>query len=130
MFSLLSHTITYYKCMFSLLSPVMTYDRYIFCFKISFFPFVIWNIVVSLPQWDVSSIDRSKIWIVYVDGCTTKIGSGAGVLLNNPDKNVWQYGLSFGFQTSNNVTKYDTLILGLQLAQQLGANELIIHTDS
>ncbi|KAA3487312.1 rve domain-containing protein/RVT_3 domain-containing protein [Gossypium australe] len=42
----------------------------------------------------------------------------------------WIYRLSFGFQTSNNISEYEALILGLQLAHQLGAKDIIVHTDS
>ncbi|KAA3487847.1 Pro-Pol polyprotein [Gossypium australe] len=34
------------------------------------------------------------------------------------------------FKASNNVTEYEILIVGLQLALQLGSRELIIYTDS
>ncbi|KAA3456870.1 rve domain-containing protein/RVT_3 domain-containing protein [Gossypium australe] len=57
-------------------------------------------------------------------------GSGAGVLLVYPSKNEWQYRLSFGFQISNNTTKYEALMSRLQLAHQFGVRDLIVHTDS
>ncbi|KAA3469773.1 Integrase, catalytic core [Gossypium australe] len=68
--------------------------------------------------------------LVYVDGSTVKIGSGVGALVIDSDGNEWQYGLSFGFQTSNNIAEYEELISGLQLAYQLEARDLIIHTNS
>ncbi|KAA3452498.1 protein NYNRIN-like [Gossypium australe] len=68
--------------------------------------------------------------VVYVDGSTAKTRLGTGTLVVDPDGNKWQYGLSLGFQTSNNTTKYEELISKLQLARHLRAKDLTIHTDS
>ncbi|KAA3479600.1 retrovirus-related Pol polyprotein from transposon gypsy [Gossypium australe] len=56
------------------------------------------------------SFDRSPI---PAYGSKTKKGSGACVLLLDPDE---KYELSFGFQASNNAAEYEALISGLQLA--------------
>ncbi|KAK5838840.1 hypothetical protein PVK06_007582 [Gossypium arboreum] len=88
------------------------------------------DVVVNSSQEQTSSAAKPKYWKVYVDGSTARIGPGARVLLVDPDKNEWQYGLSFGFQASKNAAEYEALISGLQLALQLGARKLIIHIDS
>ncbi|KAA3484661.1 Integrase, catalytic core [Gossypium australe] len=85
---------------------------------------------VNLTLEMVCTIDNQEGWSVYVDGSVAKIGSGANVLVANLNNNKWKYGLSTGFQALNNITEYEALILGLQLARQLGAKDLTIHTDS
>ena len=38
--------------------------------------------------------------------------------------------LSFGFKTSNNQAEYEALIVGLELAQDMGAQDVICKSDS
>lgn len=54
---------------------------------------------------------------------------GVVVLLIDSNYNEWKYELSFDFHTSNNLTKYEALILGLYLACQLKENELVVYSD-
>ncbi|KAA3471109.1 rve domain-containing protein [Gossypium australe] len=77
-----------------------------------------------------AQIDKPKDWIVYVDGSAARIGFRADALVIDPKGNKWQYGLSFRFQTLNNTAEYEALISRLQLACQLDARNLIIHTNS
>ncbi|KAA3483317.1 protein NYNRIN-like [Gossypium australe] len=99
-----------------------------FCTKIAFY---CWTPqIVNTPLGIARIIYKPKGWMVYVDCSATKIGSGVGAFVIDLKGNEWQYGLSFGFQTSNNTTKYEGLIFGLQLVRQLGAKNLTIHTDS
>ncbi|KAA3474100.1 hypothetical protein EPI10_024421 [Gossypium australe] len=54
----------------------------------------------------VHAIDNSKSWLVYVNGSTAKIGSGASPLIIDPSGNEWQYKLSLGSKhptTSSNL---------------------------
>ncbi|KAA3456940.1 Integrase, catalytic core [Gossypium australe] len=62
--------------------------------------------------------------MVHVDSSTARMGSGAGAFVIDPEGNEWPYKLLFGFQTSNNIAEYETLISRLQLGN------LTIHTDS
>ncbi|KAA3483365.1 rve domain-containing protein/RVT_3 domain-containing protein [Gossypium australe] len=82
------------------------------------------------PIGQTSSAAKPRCWRIYVDGLTAKAGSRTRVLLVDPNKNEWQYGLSFGFQAYNNAAEYEVLTLILQLALQLGVRKLIIHIDS
>ena len=38
--------------------------------------------------------------------------------------------LKFEFKASNNQAEYEALIVGLQLAREMGANDLIVKSDS
>ncbi|KAA3465503.1 Pol polyprotein [Gossypium australe] len=78
----------------------------------------------------VHETNNSKSWLVYVNCFAIITGSGAGALIIDPNGSEWQYIFSFGFQTSNNIIEYEVLVSGLQLARQLGAKDLIVHTDS
>ncbi|KAA3477241.1 Retrovirus-related Pol polyprotein from transposon 297 family [Gossypium australe] len=69
--------------------------------------FVECRLLANLSPESEHATDNSKIWLVYIDGSVAKIGLGAGTLIID-----------------------STLVLRLQLACQLGANDLIIHTNS
>lgn len=70
-------------------------------------------------------------WRLYVDGSSTKDGSGAGILLVSPEKKkeVFQYSITFGFSTYNNAAEYEALIAGLEIAEKVGAKTVLAHTD-
>ncbi|KAA3484423.1 Retrovirus-related Pol polyprotein from transposon 17.6 [Gossypium australe] len=92
-----------------------------------------WSIELSEYGIDFTprtAIKGQKSWLVYVDGSATKTRSGAGALIIDPSGNKWLYGFKFGFQTSNNITENEALVSGLELAHQLGAKDLIVHTYS
>lgn len=55
---------------------------------------------------------------------------GAGISLVNPDSNEWKYKLSFVFVVSNNAVEYETIIVGLELVEKLGAQKLHVHANS
>ena len=69
-------------------------------------------------------------WVLHVDGSTTNSHSGAGLVLKGPDGFVTQYALRFEFRASNNEAEYEALLTGLKLAQKMGAQNLLVHSDS
>jgi ribonuclease HI/transposase InsO family protein len=54
----------------------------------------------------------------------------SGILLKSPEGDVLTYAIRFGFKSSNNGAEYEALLAGLRLAKELGAKELVVHTDS
>lgn len=64
-------------------------------------------------------------WVLYVDGSSSKEGSGAGLLIVNPNGEEMEYALRFDFEATNNEAEYEALIAGLSLARKLGAQQII-----
>nr|KAJ0224816.1 hypothetical protein LSAT_V11C100009940 [Lactuca sativa] len=62
-----------------------------------------------------------EIWNLYIDGATSKEGSGAGLILQSPKGEEITYALRFVFQVSNNEAEYKALLTGLRLAKEVGA---------
>ena len=56
------------------------------------------------------------VWKLFVDGSSNAQGSGAGLVLVDPDGLKINYALRFGFKASNNEAEYEALIAGLNLA--------------
>ena len=71
-----------------------------------------------------------KEWMLFVDGASNAKGSGAGVVLISPEKEVLEYSLRFTFPSSNNAAEYEALLAGMRLAEKLEVKGLIAHSDS
>ncbi|XP_020972598.1 uncharacterized protein LOC110269239 [Arachis ipaensis] len=67
---------------------------------------------------------------MYVDGSSNKSGSGAGVILKNEEGTRIELSLRFKFLASNNQAEYEALLVSLKLAKEVGAERLIVFSDS
>ena len=74
--------------------------------------------------------EPETIWILHVDGSSSKKGGGAKIVLEGPENIQIEQSLRFGFSTSNNQAEYEALIVGLLLAKDVGAQKVECHTDS
>ncbi|XP_061348929.1 uncharacterized protein LOC133294291 [Gastrolobium bilobum] len=70
------------------------------------------------------------LWKLYVDGSTNTKGSGARIIIENPDGVAMEHSLSFNFNTTNNQAEYEEMIAGLLQAKELGAQHLKVFSDS
>ncbi|XP_027158219.1 uncharacterized protein LOC113759836 [Coffea eugenioides] len=77
-----------------------------------------------------SATAEPQRWILHVDGSSNSEGSGAGLLLEDPQGEVCSYALRFDFAASNNEAEYEAVIAGLQLARKLGAGHILVYSDS
>ncbi|XP_024164735.1 uncharacterized protein LOC112171852 [Rosa chinensis] len=82
------------------------------------------------PEQPTPDPPPPSTWQLYVDGASNKKTSGVGILLINPDDQVYEYTLKFAFKASNNVAEYEALVAGLQIGQELGVEHLHIFSDS
>ncbi|KAG7599336.1 Ribonuclease H-like superfamily [Arabidopsis suecica] len=69
-------------------------------------------------------------WILYADGSSSSQGSGLGILLQSPTREVLEQSLRLQFKASNNKTEYEALIAGLRLAKGIGAKRIKTFSDS
>ncbi|KAL7597648.1 hypothetical protein Lser_V15G26757 [Lactuca serriola] len=69
-------------------------------------------------------------WTLYMDGASSREGSGAGLILTRPEGEKVTYALHFDLHTSNNEEEYEALLAGLRLAKQMGAKAVTALTDS
>jgi hypothetical protein len=56
---------------------------------------------------------------MYFDGSYTLKGAGADVMLIPPESDILKYVVQFEFLAMNNITEYEGLVTGLQLAKDL-----------
>ena len=74
--------------------------------------------------------ERGEVWEIYVDGSSNSHGSGAGVIIIDPNKVKICYALQFGFKVSNNEAEYEAIIAGLRMSKALGARRVHVKSDS
>jgi len=67
---------------------------------------------------------------MYFDGSLMKTGAGAGLLFISPLGVHMRYVIRIHFAASNNVAKYEALVIGLKIAIELGVRRLDVRGDS
>nr|GEW42786.1 reverse transcriptase domain-containing protein [Tanacetum cinerariifolium] len=58
---------------------------------------------------------QEETWTLFTDGSSCVDGSGAGLILTNPDGIEFTYALRFQFAASNNEAEYEALIAGKEV---------------
>ncbi|XP_075499210.1 uncharacterized protein LOC142537591 [Primulina tabacum] len=69
-------------------------------------------------------------WKVYVDGSSSKDGSGVGVVLISPAGEEVKLVVKLDFRASNNEAEYEAVLAGLRAAINVGATRVLIFSDS
>ncbi|GJS50112.1 reverse transcriptase domain-containing protein [Tanacetum coccineum] len=69
-------------------------------------------------------------WILFTNRSSCAHGSGAGLILTNPEGAEFTYALRFRFKAINNKVEYKALIAGLRIAEEMGVKNLQENVDS
>ncbi|XP_030970148.1 uncharacterized protein LOC115990453 [Quercus lobata] len=83
----------------------------------------------DFPDEDIMGIELES-WKMYFDGATNQNRSGIGVLLISPTGTHILFSGRLIFPATNNATKYEACIIGLQAALGLEVKELKVYGDS
>jgi ribonuclease HI len=67
---------------------------------------------------------------MYFDGACRKSGAGAGVVFVTPDEAILPYSFTLTSAVSNNAAEYEALIIGLEIAHNMGLTAVSIYGDS
>jgi hypothetical protein len=73
---------------------------------------------------------KEQPWTLSVDGASNIRGSGAGVVLEGPDRVLIEQSLRFAFKASNNQAKYEGLLTRMKLAKEMEITDLKLKNDS
>ena len=65
-----------------------------------------------------------------MDGVSSAMGAGAGILLITPEGIRLEHSFRLGFKASNNEAEYEALITGLKTAFDLGTRNVEVYSDS
>ncbi|XP_061338845.1 uncharacterized protein LOC133285605 [Gastrolobium bilobum] len=82
------------------------------------------------PEKHATETPSAGNWKLYVDGSSNAKGSGAGMIVENPDGVALEHSLTFDFNATNNQAEYEAMIAGLLQAKEMGARRLKVFTDS
>ena len=89
-----------------------------------------WEFSEDLPDEDVLFIELPRPWKLFFDGAARKDGARAGVILVTPEEEVLPYAFSLIENCSNNVAKYQALMIGLEMEIELKITRLKMFGDS
>ncbi|XP_070667455.1 uncharacterized protein [Malus domestica] len=89
-----------------------------------------WKISDDLPDEEVFYIDIFPTWTMFFDGSARADGAGAGVVFMSPQSHILPYSFQLSELCSNNVAEYQAMIIGLQMAINMGIIALEIFGDS
>ncbi|GAU12536.1 hypothetical protein TSUD_182500 [Trifolium subterraneum] len=83
-----------------------------------------------VAEMTTSTTSEKNKWTIFVDGSSNSQGSEAGIILENGDGVLIEVSLGLSFPTTNNQAEYEAFLAGLILAEDMGAEEIRIFTDS
>ncbi|XP_074265356.1 uncharacterized protein LOC141587786 [Silene latifolia] len=89
-----------------------------------------WEISDDLPGEEIFYVDVLPPWQMYFDGASRKDGAGAGKVFVTPQNHLMPYSFTLTQLCSNNMAEYQALILGLQMAIEIGVRDMDIYGDS
>ncbi|KAL0413599.1 UNVERIFIED_CONTAM: hypothetical protein Sradi_1561600 [Sesamum radiatum] len=75
-------------------------------------------------------LEENEDWMLHPDGSSNASNDGRGILLQGPNKIEIEVAVRLSFPTTNNEAEHEALILGLESAQETGARNLEVNTDS
>ena len=90
---------------------------------------VLANFLAKISQ-PYSYPDEKGWWTLCVDGASRQSEAGIGLQLTSPTEERIEQVVRLGFSTSNNESKYEAMITGLELTLAVGADSLLIRSDS
>ena len=65
-----------------------------------------------------------------MDGASSTMGAGAGIVIITPNGIRLEHSLRLGFRASNNKAKYKALIAKLKAVRDMGALKVKVYSDS
>ena len=74
--------------------------------------------------------DQEDLWMINTDGSSTQKGGRTGVVITSPQEDVLKYGVQLKFAITNNESEYEALLIGLGIAQTLGAENITLKSNS
>jgi len=74
--------------------------------------------------------NQKDLWTINTDKSSTQKGGRAGVVITSPEKDVLKYGVQLKFPITNNDVEYEALLTRLRIAWALGAENIVLKSDS
>jgi ribonuclease HI len=93
---------------------------------------VIANFIVDHRIKDDENINYVSVcpWKLYFDGSVCRDGQGVGNVLISPNNMVYETSVRLEYPCTNNQTKYEALLFGLQTLVDMGVKDIDAYGDS
>ncbi|XP_026459154.1 uncharacterized protein LOC113359768 [Papaver somniferum] len=79
---------------------------------------------------EVAEVQEEERWKIFFDGSSYGSYGGAGIVFETPKKELLSFAFKLDFECSNNVAEYESLILGLRMAEELNLGAIDVKGDS
>ncbi|KAI9182656.1 hypothetical protein LWI28_027571 [Acer negundo] len=84
----------------------------------------------SPNQTDLNWLEDNKTWILYTDEASSQSRCGAGTVVIDLEEVEYSHCFRFGFMVTNNEAEYEALLARMGVTEALGADFLIVKSDS
>nr|GEV30336.1 reverse transcriptase domain-containing protein [Tanacetum cinerariifolium] len=88
------------------------------------------TVITDQPIKQTENVCQEEPWTLFTDGSSCVDGSGAGLILTNPEGVEFTYALRFQFTASNNEAEYEALVAGMRITARMGVKNVQINVDS
>jgi ribonuclease HI len=88
------------------------------------------EVLVKKSTTVVGDSEDNFVWKMYFDKACSKEGFGASIVFVSPTKEVIPMSYKLEFDTTNNISEYEALLLGLKAARDMGIDKLYVFGDS
>jgi hypothetical protein len=88
------------------------------------------NFLASAEEKFKDEKESNKAWKMNLDGAHSRSGKGAGIVLVSPTGKSYNFSFRLEFDATNNVAEYEALLLGLEIAKDMGIKILSVKGDS
>ena len=90
---------------------------------------VVADFIVEFTNVEDQGAEEDPQWSIHTDGSSNRRAGGAGVVLHSPEGDEIECMIRLDFPTTKNEAKYETLVVGLDLAKAVGVISVVIHCD-
>ncbi|KAL0401879.1 UNVERIFIED_CONTAM: Retrovirus-related Pol polyprotein from transposon.6 [Sesamum latifolium] len=88
------------------------------------------DFVSEMAGISMEDASKDKKWLLHVDGSSTIQGSGSGIVITSPQGKDLELTIKFDFKSSNNEAEYEALVIGMKMAHDAGARNLLAYSNS
>ena len=91
---------------------------------------VVADFIAEYTQSEDKGAEEHRTWTILMDGSSNQRVGGASVVIQMPEGDKIECMIRLDFPTTNNETKYEALVAGLDLVKAAGVKNMIMHCDS
>ena len=88
------------------------------------------DFITEFTLRDGQGAEETRQWNIYMDRSSNRQVEGAGVVIQTPEGDKIECMIRLDFPTTNNEAEYKALVVGLDLAKAVGAENVVVHCDS